>query len=780
MASVTYTALYLGRLPDADPNETNTAPENAAIMNGRTFGTSANPIFAQSTRVTLNDYNNDAAVSLNNTATTDDVTYRIGDTTYTQPADSIFFVTNASIVQTLNGGGTRTLNNVTLRIFQAANGDTFLLPPASTNQQPGEAQLVEYPISNITIPANGTYNTSFTGISTSRVALPFEDGYVDGSDGNDLIGDSYIDGSGDRIDANDAILPGTTGNQDFIRAGLGNDTVYAGNGADSVRGGDGDDLLYGYGQATGDDGANDSLEGGAGNDSAYGGGGDDSILGDAGDDSLDGGTGNDSLDGGTGVDTLLGGAGTDVLLGGADADILVGGAGGDSISGGDGTDRIFGDDTLGTDTTGGADTIDAGAGDDRVLAGVGNDTVIGGLGADSIAGDAGSDTLYGDDSLGTNTAGGADTIDGGADADGVFGGFGTDSLAGGTGSDTVNGGAGNDVLGGGALSGGTFADDDTADTLTGGDGFDRFIVGNGDLISDFGTTGGNPGSGTDTADLSGYYNVANLAIINAARTAAGEQPYKTPLRWLRADQADGTLNDINTANGFGSTFTLRIQNGGAAVAGTALTLETVNVVCFADDVLIETQGGPVRAGDLSVGTLVQTRDAGLQPIRWIGRRTLDGADLAARPQLRPVRIRKGALGAGIPQADLVVSPQHRILVRSRIAQKMFGAPEVLVAAKQLLTLDGIDIADDLDRVTYVHFLFDDHQIVISNGAETESLHTGAQALDSVGPAAREEILAIFPELREGTERPGARMLTSGRMGRKLAIRHHRNRKPLVA
>uniref|UniRef100_UPI0035B41544 Hint domain-containing protein n=1 Tax=Paracoccus sp. TaxID=267 RepID=UPI0035B41544 len=155
-------------------------------------------------------------------------------------------------------------------------------------------------------------------------------------------------------------------------------------------------------------------------------------------------------------------------------------------------------------------------------------------------------------------------------------------------------------------------------------------------------------------------------------------------------------------------------------------------------------------------------------------------DLEAAPHLRPIRILKGALGAGKPEADLVVSPQHRILVRSRIAQKMFGTDEVLVAAKQLCQVDGIDVANDLDGVTYVHFLFDSHQLVISNGAETESLHTGAEALKSVGPAARQEIFEIFPELRNGTERPAVRLLTSGRLGRKLAVRHQQNRKPLVA
>ena len=74
----------------------------------------------------------------------------------------------------------------------------------------------------------------------------------------------------------------------------------------------------------------------------------------------------------------------------------------------------------------------------------------------------------------------------------------------------------------------------------------------------------------------------------------------------------------------------------------------------------------------------------------------------------------------IMPSTYITSPQHRVLVRSRIAQKIFGTDEVLVAAKQLCQLDGIDIALDLGAVTYVHFLFDAHQVVFSNGAETES------------------------------------------------------------
>lgn len=112
----------------------------------------------------------------------------------------------------------------------------------------------------------------------------------------------------------------------------------------------------------------------------------------------------------------------------------------------------------------------------------------------------------------------------------------------------------------------------------------------------------------------------------------------------------------------------------------------------------------------------------------------------AAPRLRPIRIRAGALGQGALAQDLVVSPQRRIVVRSTIARRMFGTAEVLVAAKQLVLVDGIDVAEDLAKVEYFHLLVDQHKVVVSSGAEPEALFTGAQALRLVGPAARKEIL----------------------------------------
>ncbi|WP_225612229.1 Hint domain-containing protein [Paracoccus sp. PAR01] len=209
-------------------------------------------------------------------------------------------------------------------------------------------------------------------------------------------------------------------------------------------------------------------------------------------------------------------------------------------------------------------------------------------------------------------------------------------------------------------------------------------------------------------------------------------------------------------------------------------LTDAEVVCFVAGTLIETDRGPVPVEELVAGDTVWTKDDGFQPIRWIGSVKLSGAMLANKPNLRPIRIRAGALGANTPSSDLLVSPQHRVLVRSRIAVKMFDTMEVLIPAKQLLQIDGIDYDHATTEVEYFHFLFDRHQIVVSNGAETESLFTGPQALRALTAEARDEVLSLFPELAERDYQPEAiRPLPSGRKSRKLVQRHASKHRDLV-
>lgn len=204
------------------------------------------------------------------------------------------------------------------------------------------------------------------------------------------------------------------------------------------------------------------------------------------------------------------------------------------------------------------------------------------------------------------------------------------------------------------------------------------------------------------------------------------------------------------------------------------------VLCLVQGALIETLEGETSTECLSQGDMVLTLDNGYQPIRWISSFNVSPTELESNPKLRPIRIRSGALGPNMPSSDLLVSQQHRILIRSKVARKMFQQDEVLIAAKHLVTLDGIDVAHDIEDVVYCHFLFDQHEIIFSNGAKTESLYTGPEALKSISQEARDEILSIFPELNELDYKPlPCRQLVKGRMSRRLAVRHSKNMKPLV-
>lgn len=160
-------------------------------------------------------------------------------------------------------------------------------------------------------------------------------------------------------------------------------------------------------------------------------------------------------------------------------------------------------------------------------------------------------------------------------------------------------------------------------------------------------------------------------------------------------------------------------------------------ICFARGTLIETPDGPRYIETLREGDLVTTLDNGPQPIRWIGSRKFPGTGVNA-----PVRFRAGVLGN---VRELRVSQNHRMLIRGAQAELLFGQPEVLVAAKHLVNGTTITIAPQ-DRVEYFHFLFDRHEIVFAECCASESLFPGQQTLRNVDDAARDEIIAHFPEL----------------------------------
>jgi len=222
------------------------------------------------------------------------------------------------------------------------------------------------------------------------------------------------------------------------------------------------------------------------------------------------------------------------------------------------------------------------------------------------------------------------------------------------------------------------------DTVVGNDGANALWGGAGDDIL-FGLLGDDTlhgGEGIDTAMFSG-------AAKDYAITSLGGGSFQVA-------GPDGTksLHDIEY-----------LQFGDAA----PLALAVAAAACFVAGTRITTLGGEREVQALRVGDLVATQGGQPRPIRWIGRRHYPAALVAANPQLQPVRIRAGALAAGVPRHDLLLSPQHAVWV----------APGLLVPAAALA--NGCSIVHEPARdVTYLHIELERHELILAEGAPVES------------------------------------------------------------
>ncbi|WP_336245977.1 Hint domain-containing protein [Mesobacterium pallidum] len=170
------------------------------------------------------------------------------------------------------------------------------------------------------------------------------------------------------------------------------------------------------------------------------------------------------------------------------------------------------------------------------------------------------------------------------------------------------------------------------------------------------------------------------------------------------------------------------------------------VICFTPGTLIDTPEGPRLIDHLREGDQVLTKDNGPQEILWKGARRMTGARLFAMPQLRPIRIRTGAFGLDRPDNELLVSPEHRMLVRGDVARALFNTDEVLVAARDMVNGQSVCVDMLLREVTYIHIMLSDHQVLWANGIETESFHPANTALASLDTEDRLRLLAGFPDL----------------------------------
>ncbi len=298
------------------------------------------------------------------------------------------------------------------------------------------------------------------------------------------------------------------------------------------------------------------------------------------------------------------------------------------------------------------------------------------------------------------------------------------------------------------LVGNTYGDEDqpayeSIVEITAHDENNDGVVGDDDRNGRYDGDGDNIVVNGDTAALD------SSVVLNV--TITYEDGTQTPATVVATQTVDG---DVYIVPGLSGSANAPLEAGaiesfsinslvGDNYAGLTADRPDIDLVCFAEGTLIETEHGVRAVERLKIGDMIQTHDSGLQPLLWVGQRNLTERDLSARPELRPIRIKQDALGENQPIRPLLVSPQHRILLRSKIAKRMFAREEILCAAKHLLAMPSIHVSNRARDVTYFHLLLPRHEIIIANGCLVESLYLGRQATVALTRAQRKELRQIL-------------------------------------
>jgi hypothetical protein len=144
-------------------------------------------------------------------------------------------------------------------------------------------------------------------------------------------------------------------------------------------------------------------------------------------------------------------------------------------------------------------------------------------------------------------------------------------------------------------------------------------------------------------------------------------------------------------------------------------IEVVNgTPCYCAGTLIRTERGEKRVETLEIGDDVMTKAGTGRPIKWIGRRSYGGRFVVGRTDILPICIKAGALGDNVPKRDLWISPHHAMYFETA------DRAGVLIEARDLLNGVSIVQAGHVDKVAYFHIELDTHDVIIAEGAPSET------------------------------------------------------------
>ncbi|MDU9006196.1 Hint domain-containing protein [Sedimentitalea todarodis] len=281
----------------------------------------------------------------------------------------------------------------------------------------------------------------------------------------------------------------------------------------------------------------------------------------------------------------------------------------------------------------------------------------------------------------------------------------------------------------------------------------------------------------DTGSGPTSVSVDSSSLYNAVITLGDGSTSSIQVIVVQAANGDVFLVDFNTELDNLNVQSIELtshDSSNYAGYSTSRSVENSAVVCFAAGTQITTPEGEVAVEDLRPGMLVTTMDHGAQPILWINRTNHLKPGKQASITLEP-----GCLGPRTPARRLRVSPQHRILLRSAIVERMCDTAEVLVAAKHLLPLDGITQSLGFLPVQYHHFACARHEVVVANGAEVETFFTGTQAMKTISDIDLRQMRRQIAKAQFESLREPARPFLVGKRLKQMIARHQKNRRDFV-
>lgn len=254
-----------------------------------------------------------------------------------------------------------------------------------------------------------------------------------------------------------------------------------------------------------------------------------------------------------------------------------------------------------------------------------------------------------------------------------------------------------------------------------------------EAVTDLGQGANMKGSGTARFDAGIEIGTAGLGRGDDIRTTTFT---------LSAAGAPLTLDLVRNVE-----FGIRIASAGSAghrADTVKLTGTSPSVICFYPGTRIATPAGEVAVEALRIGDLVLTAEGEAAPVRWMGRQTV--ATRFADPlRVLPIRIMAGALGDNLPGRDLLVSPDHALLVEG-----------ILVHAAALVNGRSILREAEVPRLfTYHHVELADHALVLAEGVPAESFVDNAERLGFDNWAEHEALCGHLPPVAE-MDRPRAK------------------------